>query len=210
MRKTLRILLWIPAVLMLLYFSLDIRKLDQYRENQPAGSFDPEAYTRDLWVNRIPGVAGSAPELGRLMGLLEADPEGTMSGLGHKLGISETWYFMARGTGTVLSVEEEFVLVSLQNDRVVELATAFIFGNEVRDGSGAVNIDDFMNMTEFNQVSVALNRLVKEEVVPGLIASAAPGREIEFAGAFAVTEDRTEFGSVRMIPVSIKFYDDRQ
>jgi predicted lipoprotein len=201
MRKAYRYIIGILAVIAALYFSLDLQKLDAYRATATSDAFDAEAYARDVWENRMPELAKAAPELTEVMDMLAKNPEKAFETLGHKLGISRTWYFMARGTATIEELEEENILVRLGSGMQVRLATAFIFGNTIRDGLGAVDIDQFLNMTDFNQVSVALNQIVKEEVVPGLLSNAKSGMEVEFTGAFEILEDQIDLDTIRIIPI---------
>ncbi|MGW8317523.1 MAG: DUF2291 domain-containing protein [Bacteroidales bacterium] len=202
MKKSIKIILGIAAVLLLLFLSLDIRKLDVYKEGQPSSSFDATAYAREVWDRDIPEIARQAPDIETIIRKLESDPESAFSEMGRQLGISKTWYFMGRGAGVIDSVGEENLFVTLGSGDRVTVATGFIFGNTVRDGSGAVDIDDFVNMTDFNNVSVALNKLVKEEVVPYLLRWAGPGKEVAFAGAFEVSEEEIDVTSIRIIPVT--------
>ena len=87
------------------------------------------------------------------------------------------------------------------NNTKIHVATDFIFGNAVRDGSGQVDINTFLNMTDFNNVSVAINKLVKGKVVSRLKKAAAPGKQIEFTGAAEIREDQINLDSLRVIPV---------
>ncbi|MEZ5073077.1 MAG: DUF2291 family protein [Bacteroidales bacterium] len=83
---------------------------------------------------------------------------------GKQLGISQSWYYLVRGQ-TVEEVGEEDFRVWHRQPDTAQVATDFIFGNAVRDASGLVSIDDFVNTTDFNNVSIALNRRVSDEVV---------------------------------------------
>ncbi len=116
---------------------------------------------------------------------------------------------MAKGEGVVDSVMEESLRIDIGQNNKIQLATSFIFGNAVRDASGAVNIDDFINMTDFNNVSVALNKLVKEKVANDLKNSAKPGTKLQFAGAIEVNEENTDLNAIRVIPVAVKFSDEQ-
>jgi len=209
MKRYLRYILGILAIVLVLFFSLDIQKLDAHRAAHGTDAFDANDYALELWEHQIPGAVSLAPELGSLVNMLGTDPEGAFESMGRKLGISGTWYFMTRGQGMVESVEEEFLWILVDNRIRVQLATAFIFGNAIRDGSGVADIDEFVNMTDFNNVSIALNRRVKEEVVPGLKRLAGPGTTLEFAGAFEMREDHVDINSIRVIPVSFRLIDDR-
>lgn len=208
MKRTIPYILGIAAVLLLIYLSLDLQKLDAYLADRPSLSFDADEYARVVWEQKIPAVIRDAPDILTVMDLLQSDPEQAFDRMGRKLGISGTRYFMVKGEGIIDSVERESLRILLDGGFQIELATAFIFGNAIRDGSGVVNIDEFLNMTDFNMVSIALNKRVKEEVVPLLVRSARAGESIEFAGAFEMREDQPDIHSIRIIPVMAKPGDD--
>jgi len=157
----------------------------------------------------MPTLIDEAPQILPLIEELETNKQKVFENYGRKLGISKTWYFMAKGEGIVDSVEEEFLLLNMGDHIQIQLATSFIFGNAVRDASGVADIDDFVNMTDFNNVSVALNKLVKNEVVSELKNSAKPGMKIEFAGAFEMNEEKVNTNSIRVIPVSVKMSNEQ-
>jgi len=208
MKRTIPYILGIAAVLLLIYLSLDLQKLDAYLADRPSLSFDADEYARVVWEQKIPAVIRDAPDILTVMDLLQSDPEQAFDRMGRKLGISGTRYFMVKGEGIIDLVERESLRILLDGGFQIELATAFIFGNAIRDGSGVVNIDEFLNMTDFNMVSIALNKRVKEEVVPLLVRSARAGKSIEFAGAFEMREDQPDIHSIRIIPVMAKPGDD--
>ena len=208
MKRSIPYILGIAAVLLLIYLSLDIQKLEAYLANRPSLSFDADEYARVVWEQKIPGVIRDAPDILTVIDLLQSDPEQAFDRMGRKLGISGTRYFIVKGEGIIDSVEEESLRIRLDGGYQIELATAFIFGNAIRDGSGVVDIDEFLNMTDFNMVSIALNKRVKEEVVPLLVRSARPGESLEFAGAFEMRDDQPDIHSIRIIPVSVKLGDD--
>ena len=101
------------------------------------------------------------------------------------------------------------MVITVGDKTKIKIATDFIYGNAVRDGSGKVNIDDFLNMTDFNAVSVAINKLVKEKVVSKLKKSAAAGKILEFAGAFEVGEENPDLSALLILPVSVKLSDGK-
>ena len=209
MKKSIKYILGILAILVVLFFSFRIEKLDEYKATKTVTVFDATNYARDVWNNKMPAVNNDSPEIVSLVELLKTNKEKAFEDFGKKLGISKTWYFMAQGEGVVDSVMEESLLVDIGDNKKILLATSFIFGNAVRDASGAVNIDDFINMTDFNNVSVALNKLVKEEVANELKNSAKPGMKLQFAGAIEVNEENTDLNAIRMIPVAIKFSNEQ-
>jgi predicted lipoprotein len=207
MSKILKYVIGILAVVLLIYMSLDIQNLEKHRAaSEPAG-FNAADYAAKFWNDSLPVCIANSAQLGNVLELMNENPESAFLKYGHKLGISKTCYFLVMGKGVIEEVDPEYVVVTLNDKKKIKIATDFIFGNAVRDGSGKVNIDDFLNMTDFNKVSVAINKLVKEKVVSRLRNSAAAGKTMEFAGAFEISEENLDLSDVLIIPVSAKLSD---
>ena len=209
MKKPIKYSLWTLSILLILFLSLDIRKLDEVKANSTAEVFSAAVYAHDFFENELPPAVDEAPEILPLIEMLENVPQQAFENYGHKLGIAKTWYFMVKGEGVIESVGEENLVVNINPDFQTQIATAFIFGNAVRDGSGAVDIDEFLNMTDFNNVSIEINKIVKNEVVPSVKQNAEPGMLLEFAGAFEIREDNIDVQSIRIIPVALKLSDGK-
>lgn len=208
MKKPIKYLAAVLVVIIVLVLSFDFQKLDEYKATHTVKAFSANEYALDIWENKIPAVIEEAPEINALIDMLSSNRDQAFENYGQKLGISATWYFMTRGEGVIDSVEEEVLRVRISDRREVSVATGFIFGNAVRDGSGVVDIDEFVNMTDFNNVSVAINNLVKGEVVPLLKERARPGMRLEFAGAFELNEETGDLDEIRVIPVTATLTDE--
>lgn len=207
MKKPVKYSLGILAILLIIFLSLDIHKLDEYKAADTTVYFSAKEYAGEFWENDLPGVIDRAAFFLPLAELLQIEPEKAFEDFGRKLGISKTWYFMAKGEGLIESVEEENLQVAVNGGILTRIATSFIFGNAIRDGSGAVDIDEFLNMTDFNNVSIEINNRVKNNIVPLLQENAKPGMKLQFAGAFEIKEDNIDIQSIRIIPVSVKLSD---
>ena len=208
MNKTVKFIIGVLAIIMVGYLSLDIEKLDKYKAANKDTSFDATEYANLFWENQLTDCIENAPDIKVITKQLEQNPEVAFEKYTHKLGISKTHYLILHGSGIISSVDEEFLLVRTDDDTLVELATEFIFGNSLRDGSGKVDINQFVNMTDFNNVSVALNKLVKEKVVSRLKRSAKAGMRIEFAGATEINEENADLTQFRVIPISANLSDE--
>lgn len=204
MRKIVSVAVYTSAILLLLFLSVDIQNLEKRRNNHRPENLTPAEIAAEIWQKQLPPACSMAPETDSIVFLLKNRPQEAFLQYGKKLGISKTWYFLVKGTGVIISVEEEFINVKTTASNTIRLAIDFIFGNAVRDGSGLVNIDDFVNMTGFNNVSVELNKKVKQEVVPQMKKSLKAGDNIVFAGAFEINEDSILSDSLLLIPVSFK------
>lgn len=209
MKKSLKYSLGAIAAIIIIFLSLDIQKLDEFNAENTNTEFNAIEYAHDVWENSIPNALNDAPDIIPLLLMLETNQQKAFKDFGRKLGISNTRYFIAKGEGVIQSVEDEYIIVQMIDSHQIELETAFIFGNTMRDGSGVVDINDFVNMTDFNQVSVVLNKLVKEEVIAGLKEEAQPGLVVEFVGTFEINENNIEINSIRTIPVSIRLGDGK-
>lgn len=183
MRNYLRPFIITLAILLVVYLSLDIHSLDSERRRPAAEVFDVETFVTDIWENQIPGIMHQAMDIPCLLDALTQNPEETFQLYSNVLGISNTHYFLVQGKGVITSVNEEAVTVAIQDTIMADIATVFIFGNTVREASGLVDISDFANMMDFNQVSVHLNRRIREELANPLRNQAQEGMAIHFTGA---------------------------
>ena len=207
MAKVIKYSIGILAAILVFYLSLDIQNLEKHRASANTTIFNADDYTARFWNDSLPISITNAPQLPDVMKLLNENPEKAFERYGKKLGISKTWYFMLKGKGMIEKVEDEFLVIALDENTKVKIATDFIYGNSVRDGSGKVNIDNFLNMTDFNAVSVAINKLVKDKVVSRLRKSAAVGQWLEFTGAMELSEENIDLTAISLIPVSVKLSD---
>lgn len=207
MKKLPKYLVGIAAVLLVLFFSLDIENLSEHKANETDTEFDPVQYANRFWEEELPGCITEAPELSVVTRLMNEDPDAAFDQYGHKLGISKTWYFTVKGSGVIASIRDEYLSVLMDNQDTVHIATSYIFGNAVRDGSGHVDINQFINMTDFNNVSIALNDLVKQRIVQRLVKAAATGKRIQFAGMAEIREDQSPQQTWTLIPVKATLSD---
>jgi predicted lipoprotein len=193
------------SVLMVIFMSLDIHRLDSARARPASEVFDVETYVDVLWEDHLPGRLEEAIGVAGLFRMLEENPEEAFENYSLKLGISNTHYFFIYGEGIVNAVKDESISVFLNDSRRIELETVFIFGNAVRDGSGLVDIDDFENMMDFNMVSVHLNRKVKSEVADPLREQVREGTRISFTGAAEINRLSMQLDPLKVIPLKTDF-----
>ena len=199
----------IAASLLVIILSLNIKKLNEVKATKGFTDVNPDEYAKRFWAQELPGCIRNATEISQLVNLLKTDPQKAFNNYSHQLGISQTFYFMVKGFGKIVSVEEEYLKVEIDERISVQIATDFIFGNAVRDGSGKVNIDDFLNMTNFNNVSIAINKLVKDRVVAPLRAFKKSGMLLEFVGATEICQENMDLNAIRIIPISIIYSDGK-
>lgn len=194
----------ILVFILLIVLSVDIHTIDTNQSANTTESFDVTNFIHKFWNDSIPVCIAQAPDCADLCNRLKENSASACQQFGRKLGISTTYYFMLKGSGTIEKVENEYVLVNVDEHLKVKIATDFIYGNAVRDGSGKVNINNFVNMTDFNRVSVEINQLIKEKVSSPLKKNAKNGQTIEFAGAIEINTEIEHPDEFLIIPISAK------
>lgn len=204
MKKKLKIISGLLLVLILLWFSFDLRPLDAFNATQKPEKFDVKNYVNAFWTDSLPVSVAKATEIGDFYRDVENNSLAALKKSGRKLGISKTYYCFLKGNGIVESIENEYVIVSTVQQQKIRIATDFIYGNAVRDGSGKVDINTFLNMTDFNNVSVAINKLVKEKVVIPFKKKVQLGQQIIFTGAMELHSDKINVSEAILIPVSVQ------
>ncbi len=207
MSKITKYSIGILAAILVIYLSLDIQNLEKHRTASATIKFSATDFAARFWDESLPLSIVEAPQINDVLKMLNENPQKAFESFGKKLGISKTDYFMVNGKGKIEQVAEEYIVLTLNENAKIKIATDFIYGNAVRDGSGKVNIDDFLNMTDFNAASVEINKLVKEKVVSRLRKSASAGQMLEFAGAFEIKEENFDLSSILVFPVSVKLSD---
>ena len=206
-KKTVNYIAGALLVAAVIVLSLDIHSLDSERRRPVSEAFDVEEYVEHLWENQLPGRLAEAPELPYLLELLREDPDEAFDNYSHKLGISSTYYFYVSGSGVVDGISEETVVVTVNETTTIEFETTYVFGNAVRDGSGLVDINEFLNMMDFNMVSVYLNRKVKSEVIEPFMEDLQPGTRVSFTGATEINRLQDLPDPLRLIPIQILVSD---
>src|SRR5690242_1172931 len=126
------------AVLLVAYKSVYIKKLSDVKAS--SSSFDAKAYARNYFNNKLLPSINNALEIKQLIALLQSDKDQTFEKYSHALGIGNIRYFLVKGEGDVISVNENDVLISANADSNyiadLRIATEFVFGNAIRDASG--------------------------------------------------------------------------
>ncbi len=196
-------------LLMLIWFSIDIQNLEKHNATLKTENFNTTEYVARFWNDSLSSCIAKATKIEDLYQLLNENPQLAYEKQGKKLGISKTYYFFIKASGSILKIEDEFIILSINDKTEVKIATHFIYGNAVREASGKVNISEFLNMTDFNSVSVAINKLVKENVVKPLRKSAAVGQKIQIVGAMEINSEKVDLSEVRIIPVSFEITDGK-
>ncbi|WP_426295510.1 DUF2291 domain-containing protein [Dyadobacter endophyticus] len=201
MPKPIRYLIYVAVIALLAYNSVYFKKLDEVKAGNT--SFDAARYARDFWQKKLTPGLSKAVELNALTTLLKTDKEKAFSAHSHALGIGNIRYFLVKGAGVVSDVEENEVTLEVGGNEA-RIATEYIFGNAVRDASGAIDINAFTNSMDFNNVSAEINKLIREKVVRAFKSKVKKGDRVVFHGAIELNREHLQVNDIEVIPVSLQ------
>lgn len=205
MNKAIKYSILVVVLGLALYNSVNIEPLDQIKKSQSDLIFNAASYANNFMTNKIETLP--AINASEFLSNISDDLENFAEQKGRKLGISDEYNFIIEGNATITTIEEEYITVILEDDKELRIATDFIFGNAIRDGSGMANIDDFQNTMDFNSISVELNNIVREIVVPPFKKKAKIGEHLYVKGAVTIDITDPQLNGPLVIPLIIKFND---
>ncbi|MEO6282324.1 MAG: DUF2291 domain-containing protein [Dyadobacter sp.] len=209
MRKIIRYAAFFILIAVVAYNSVYFKKLDEVKAG--ATSFNAARYAGRFWETKLLPATSKAIETGELLSLLKTDKGKAFADHSHALGIGNVKFFLIKGIGTVESVEENQVLLKIEfqhEKSVLRIATEYIFGNAVRDASGAMDMNEFSNSMDFNNVSAEINKIIRDKVIPGFKSKVKKGDRITFSGAIELNKEHTDLKRIEVIPVSLKIVDN--
>lgn len=190
------------------YHSVYFKRLDEVKGSagpNAGQAFDAASYAGTFWTQKLLPATAKATDFDALLLLLKTDKEKAFNSYSHALGIGNIRYFLVKGTGKVTAVGDNDVTVLLPSSQSVKLATDYIFGNAARDVSGLIQITEFDNAMDLNNVSAELNAIIRNTVVPPLKASAKPGATVNFVGAVELNQAHLHLDTIEVIPIVVGY-----
>lgn len=207
MKKLYLNILYVVILGFLVYNAIYIKKLSEVSKDVKSIEFDFTAYADSLYYQGI--MKSTDPiKLSLLTNAYDQNVDSAFVKYGNRLGIGNTAFFMVTDNGKVLSKTEEGFKVLASDGTIILLQTKFLFGNAIRDASKLVKLTDFKNNKEFNQVSEALNTLIREKVLPMQSAAVQMGSNIWFTGAIKLSK-KSQLERV-IYPIEIKISADSE
>ena len=208
MKKMVRYGVFLLIVAFLAYNSVYFKKLDEVKAG--TASFNARKYAEDFWIKKLTPALEKSAEAGQLLSLLRTDKDKAFKDHAHALGIGNIKYFLVKGTGKVTEVEENQVLIRVESEHEkpeMRIATEYVFGNAVRDASGTIDINEFSNSMDFNNVSSEINKIIREKVIPPFKSKVKKGDVVEFTGAIELNQEHLKLDNIEILPVSLKIKD---
>ena len=202
--KVVKYIVSIVVIAVVGYNSVYFKKLDEVKASQAATMFNATKYAQTFWSTKLIPSLNKAIDIAKLSAMLSTDPEKTFDTYSHALGIGNLRYFLVTGKGTITSINEDDVSILLDSSKQsITVATEYIFGNAVRDATGLININEFNNTMDFNNVSAELNKIIREKVLPSFKQQAKKGDKIEFVGAIELNKEHLDLSHIEVVPVKI-------
>ncbi len=205
-KKPLKIILIIVVIAVLGYKSVYIKKLDEVK-NVASKTFDAAAFSKKLWNEKMPAKIDSVVELSTLIGYIQSNPNQAFKQYSNAIDIGNYRYSLIKTTGVVSAVNEDEVLISISNNSGTlnaTIETEFIYGNALRDASGLVDVKDFTNTGDLNNIGQELNNIVKNEVIPPFKKTVKKGEKVMLVAAIKMNKEHVNFNNLELIPVRIQ------
>jgi predicted lipoprotein len=170
-----------------------------------AAAFDAPGFAADFWTHRLLPAARTAVPASILLPAIQADPTAAKKQFSRSVGLGTDYFYFFCGTGRVVAVTDDGISLACtpgSTNAEVALQTGLVFGDAVRDGPGLLNVNDYPDSQNFNDVSAALNHLVETQVLPALRQQAKIGVILSFAGCAEIDDEDSDLNPLKVIPVA--------
>ncbi|MFL5743883.1 MAG: DUF2291 domain-containing protein [Niastella sp.] len=205
-RKIVKYGLLAIVISLVAYKSVFIVKLSELQTVEPK-DFDAPAFVQKLWEGKLPARLDSAISLDALQAAMKANPGAAFDTYFNSLSIGNIRYGLVKLTGKVVAINDDEVTVVTGNSKdplTVKIATEYVYGNAIRDASRLVDIRDFVNTTDLNNISEALNKRVRNVILPPFKSKVKKDDTITCTGALELNEAHYSLNDLEIIPVQCK------
>lgn len=206
MNRYLKYLLLIVVVGLVAYKSLYIKKLSTM-VRASADKFDAVTFSKKLWDEKLPAKLDGAIALSGFIRAVQRDPADAFSKHSNALGIGNYRYALVRTDGVVTELGDDDNTLQIDTGGsllIVKLATEFIYGNAIRDASALVDVKDFPNTMDLNNISEELNKMVRKTVLPSFKEKVKKGDRINVTGAIEINRQHIRWAGLEIIPIRLQ------
>jgi predicted lipoprotein len=199
--QMLKYLLIAATILLLGYNSIEIKPLDKVKK---AGQkFDAVAYARDFLNKKMPPVFEKATSISDLVTALSADKNKAFNDLSHAVSIGNVRHFLVKGEGVISKINEDDIVLTVK-DKMVYIATEFIYGSSIRDAAGLFDIKQFTNNADMNNISAEINKIIRMELLPPFKRKVKIGDTVQFIGALELNQEHPVLDNFEVLPIDLK------
>jgi len=169
--------------------------------------FDAVAFSKKLWEEKLPAKLDSSVELTTFIKAAQANPADAFSEYTNALGIGNYRYALIKVEGVVTNIYDDDITLQIKlADSLMsaKIATEFIYGNAIRDASGLVDVKDFPNTMDLNNISEELNKVVRNTVLPPFKSAVKKGDKVLVTGAIEIHKEHIKWNELEIIPVQLQ------
>ena len=153
-------------------------------------TFDAVEYAKEHYESEVvPNIQDNAVEITELLPQVIDDPQAAGEKFGHRAGVSSPYAYPVSGEGVAGKVDGTLLPLTIDgvpdDVRVMLQIGPAINGTALRDATGLVDFNDFLNQIEYANAATELNNKVKSDVLADFDAKGAEGKTVRFVGAFA-------------------------
>jgi len=206
MNRYVKYLLLTVVIGLLAYKSVYVKKLSKMTVATDE-KFDAVTFSKKLWEERLSAKFGSTVQLATFIKAAQSNPADAFSKYTNAIGIGNYRYALLKVEGIVTDINEDDITLQVKLDdslMAVKLATEFIYGNAIRDASGLVDVKDFPNTMDLNNISEELNKMVRKTVLPPFKAAVKKGDKILVTGAIEIHKEHIKWNELEIIPVQLQ------
>lgn len=197
----------ITIVIICYFFPLfHLHHLDEIERKKQLSQFDPSVFVNDFWDHTLLQSLDKAVPVGTLFPLLQQDPKFAKEKYSNSVGIGSLYYYFIRGTGYVHSIHKDHISIVLElnhQEPDILIKTGKIFGNAIRNGTNLIDVSDFPNSREFNQISTHLNKIVENVVIPSFFQTIKVKDQIQFVGCCEIMNEETDLFPLKIVPINV-------
>ena len=184
-----------------LFHVVSLKKAEQQKS---AGVFDATQFAETFWTSRLLPSLDKAVKADVLLPAIQSDAAAAKKKYARSVGLSEGYFYFLSGTGRVVAVSDDGISLAISGGATnaeIVLQTGLVFGDAIRDGTGLLNVNNYPNSQDFNDISAALNHIVETRVAPKLRERAKVGGTISFAGCAEVDDEAADLKPLKVIPI---------
>jgi predicted lipoprotein len=178
--------------------------LKRVAEAKKASGFNAARFAEKFWNEVLLESLDNAVKAEVLLAAIQRAPAKARQVHARQLGLSESYTYFVSGRGRVVTVSDDEIALAISpgatNVEIV-LLTGLVFGNAVRDGTGLLDVNDYPNSQDFNDLSAELNKLIEARVLPKLRETAKVGAMIRIAGCAEVVDESADLRPLKLIPI---------
>ncbi len=202
MKRVIKAIAWCVAVVIILALSLKVERLDE----RTTAEFDPTEQVEHFWNEELAAllVGDRVVEVDLFCQELKNNRQLLIDRYGLTLGIGAPYSLLLGGEFTVAEVGEELTTLRTEAGVTLLMRTAYIFGNTVREATGAFSIDDYENTMDFNRIASELNDRVVERIVAPAEELLRVGSRLRVVGALDLSPKGQADEVFELIPLSIQ------